>query len=192
VGLVEDEAHVTRQFAPAGARLLLLGGAPAELGGSQFLGIVHGLKTGDAPAVDLTAEKWLHSLLLDQIRAGRIAAAHDLSEGGLLVAVSEMLFAPAGSVGAALDLGGLAASRTDALLFGECQGRAIVAVRPLDAGAVLAAAAAAGVPADAIGNTNGGEVLSVATGRFKASWKVADLREGWETSIENAMRRPAR
>ena len=74
--------------------MVLLGGAPTELGGSQFLGVVHGKKTGDAPAVDLAAEKRLQDLVLSQIRRGASGAAHDLSEGGLLVALSEMLFGP--------------------------------------------------------------------------------------------------
>jgi phosphoribosylformylglycinamidine synthase len=191
VGLVEDEAHVTRQFVPGpGLSLVLLGGAPTELGGSQFLGIVHGLKTGDAPALDLAGEKRLDTLILGQIRAGRVKAAHDLSEGGLLVAVSEMLFGPGGPVGAALDLTGVAVPRTDALLFGESQGRAVLALRPGDAGAVLAAATEAGVPAREIGRTDGSGALAVSTSRFQASWPVPDLRAGWETSIEVAMRRP--
>jgi phosphoribosylformylglycinamidine synthase len=191
VGLVENEADITTQFVPGpGARLVLLGGAPTELGGSQFLGIVHGLKTGNAPAVDLDGERRLQGLLLGQIRAGRIAAAHDLSEGGLLVAVSEMLFGPGGTTGASLDLTGLAAPRVDALLFGESQGRAVVAVAPGELDGVLGAASAAGVTARAIGATDAGGSLSVATPRFAVSWKVADLRRSWETSIENAMRRP--
>jgi phosphoribosylformylglycinamidine synthase II len=71
VGFIEKEEHITRQFArTAGARIVLLGGAPAELGGSQFLGLIHGMKTGDAPAVDLAAEKRLQDFLLEQVRAG--------------------------------------------------------------------------------------------------------------------------
>jgi phosphoribosylformylglycinamidine synthase len=191
VGLIEEEAHITKQYAPGpGARLVLLGGAPTELGGSQFLGIVHGLKTGDAPALDLAAEKRLHDLLLARIRAGRIGAAHDLSEGGLLVAVAEMLFTPRGTYGAALDLTPFSPPRVDAMLFGESQGRVVVAVRPGDLPPLLDAAAAAGVPAQAIGEIDGGAALAVATSSFQVSWPVADLRNLWETSIENAMKRP--
>ena len=191
VGLVESEAHVTRQHAPGpGLRLVLLGGAPSELGGSQFLGIVHGLVTGDAPGVDLDAEGRLGRLLLSQIRLGRIRAAHDLSEGGLLVALSEMLFGEVPSLGARVNLGGLPAPRMDALLFGESQGRVIVAAGAADAAGVVEAAGKAGVPADVIGGTDSGGVLAVSTSRFDIAWPVAELRTAWETSIENAMRRP--
>jgi len=197
VGLIEDERHVTRQFVRAdGEKLILLGGAPSELGGSQYLGVIHGLKTGDAPRVDLSAEKTLDEFLLGQIRAGGlIRAAHDLSEGGLLVAVAEMLFAPAAAEGAVppafgadLDLAGLGASRLDALLFGESQGRIVIAVA--DETPVLGAAAAAGVHAAVIGQVTRGPTLSVSAGSIRASWSVAGLRQAWETSIESAMARP--
>jgi phosphoribosylformylglycinamidine synthase II len=190
VGFIEKEAHITRQFArTAGSRLILLGGAPHELGGSQFLGLVHGKKTGDAPAVDLAAEKRLQDFLLGQIRGGRVAAAHDLSEGGLLVALAEMLFGE-GSLGARVDLSGLAAPRLDALLFGESQGRVIVEAAEADAAGIAADARAAGVPCDAVGTVASDGRLAVRTGRGILEWSVAELRRGWETSIENAMKRP--
>jgi phosphoribosylformylglycinamidine synthase len=190
VGFIEKEAHVTRQFAKAaGDALILLGGAPNELGGSQFLGLVHGKKTGDAPSVDLAAEKRLQDLLLAEIRAARVGAAHDLSEGGLLVALSEMLFG-AGGLGAAVDLSGLAAPRLDALLFGESQGRVLVTVGAANMGAFLAAAGAAGVPADALGTVTAGNALAVKTASGALEWSVSQLRFAWETSIESAMKRP--
>jgi len=198
VGLIEEEKHITRQFVrAAGDRLILLGGAPDELGGSQYLGVLHGLKTGDAPRADLAAEKRLQEFLLAQIRAGRVSAAHDLSEGGLLVAVSEMLFAPAPAVGAAapawgatLDLSNLAGGRLDALLYGESQGRALLAVAPAAEVVVLQAAAAAGLPASAVGTVTGDGTLAVSAARLRLSWPAADLRRTWETAIEEAMKRP--
>jgi phosphoribosylformylglycinamidine synthase len=190
VGLIESEAHITRQFArAAGDRLILLGGAPAELGGSMFLGVIHGMKTGDAPAVDLAAERGLQAFLLGQIKAGRVRAAHDLSEGGLLVAVCEMLFGD-GGLGAAVDLSLLGAARLDALLFGESQGRVVIAAAPADEPALLAAARAAGVPADPIGSVTGDGALVVGTARGALEWAVPVLRSAWETSIETAMKRP--
>jgi phosphoribosylformylglycinamidine synthase II len=190
VGFIEKEAHITRQFARSpGQELVLLGGAPSELGGSQFLGVVHGKKTGNAPVVDLAAEKRLQDLLLGQIKASRVGAAHDLSEGGLLVAVCEMLFGP-DILGASLDLSHLDAPRLDALLFGESQGRVVLAVDADHVPAVLAAAAQAGVPADPIGTVTARATLSVKTGRGNLEWALHGLRIGWETSIEVAMKRP--
>lgn len=190
VGFIEKEAHITRQFArAAGSRLVLLGGAPTELGGSQFLGAIHGLKTGDAPTVDLDGEKRLQDYLLGQIRKGRILAAHDLSEGGLLVGISEMLFGTE-KLGAEVDLSGLGSLRMDALLFGESQGRILVEVAPGDLADVAADAALSGVPAEAIGTFRQSATLSVATAIGTLGWRVADLRSDWESSIERAMKRP--
>ena len=142
--------------------------------------------------MDLAGESRLHDLLRAQIAAGRIRAAHDLSEGGLLVALAEMLFAPeaGGGFGAQIDLRSWSDLRRDALLFGESQGRVLVAVAPADAAAVGAAAAAAGVPAAELGASTADGRLRVATAGGPLAWATADLRHGWETAIETAMRRP--
>jgi phosphoribosylformylglycinamidine synthase len=190
VGFIESEAHVTRQFARgAGERIVLLGGAPTELGGSQFLGTIHGRKTGDAPALDLAAEKSLQDCVLGLIRAGRVAAAHDLSEGGLLVALCEMLFG-GGGLGASVDLSAFGAGRLDALLFGESQGRVLLTVPAADLPAVALAAREAGVRSDAIGTVSGDGVVAVRTARGSLTWAASELRAAWETSIEKAMKRP--
>jgi phosphoribosylformylglycinamidine synthase II len=190
VGLIEKEEHVTRQNAgSAGEHLILLGGAPSELGGSQFLGIIHGKKTGDAPAVDLAAEKALQDYLLAQIKAGLVGAAHDLSEGGLLVALAEMLFGP-DTLGASVDLVALSAPRLDALLFGESQGRVLISVGAGNVTGLIAAAEEVGIPAHDVGAVTGDALLSVQTAKGPVEWSVAELRMGWETSIEKAMKRP--
>ena len=135
------------------------------------------------------AERSLQDLLLGQIRAGRVGAAHDLSEGGLLVAVCEMLFGH-DNLGAALDLSALESARQDALLFGESQGRVVISVAGADVQAVLAAARASGVPADPIGEVTAGVRFAVRTATASHEWSVPGLRAGWETSIETAMKRP--
>jgi phosphoribosylformylglycinamidine synthase II len=191
VGLIENEKHITRQWAQAaGEKLILLGGVPHELGGSQYLGVIHGLKTGDAPVVDLGAEERLQNTVRTLIRAGLVSGAHDLSEGGLLITVSEMLFAPATTFGAKLDLTAISAGRTDGLLFGESQGRVVLAVKAMDIGRVLSEAHLQGVGAAAIGEVTADGTLALKTKSLAAAWPVADLRHGWETSIEEAMRRP--
>jgi phosphoribosylformylglycinamidine synthase len=190
VGLVEDEAHVTRQFArEPGERIVLVGGAPDELGGSQYLGVIHGLKTGDAPAVDFAHERRLQDFVLSQIRARRVRAAHDLSEGGLLVALCEMLF-DRGGLGAAVELGRLGAARLDALLFGESQGRVLLCVGAGDEAQVLGGAAAAGLRADPLGAVTADGVLRAGTAAGGLQWSVGELRKTWEQSIEASMKRP--
>jgi phosphoribosylformylglycinamidine (FGAM) synthase-like enzyme len=108
-----------------------------------------------------------------------------------------MLFAPAPAWGepppdwgANLDLIGLEGGRSDALLFGESQGRVWVAVAPDHAAPFEADAAAAGVSAACIGEVTDDGVFSIATRRGRITWPVPQLRRAWETSIEEAMKRP--
>ena len=69
-----------------------MGGWPSELGGSYYLQTQFGKKEGSVPEVNLENEKKLQEFLISQIESGKNKAAHDLSEGGLLVCLSEMLF----------------------------------------------------------------------------------------------------
>ncbi|MEM8549165.1 MAG: phosphoribosylformylglycinamidine synthase subunit PurL [Verrucomicrobiota bacterium] len=195
-GIIDDPAHVTTQFAKqAGNKLILLGGLPDELGGSYYLKVVHGLKTGAPPAIDLEKEKMLGDFLRAQIAGGMVKAAHDLSEGGLLCAVVEMCFAPETTFGAQLDLSALGDLKENAVrlaaLFGESTARAVIEVAPGDVDAVLAAADAAGQHAAVLGEISE-EPQLVATLWANCpglAWHVPALRQSWETSIENVMAR---
>jgi phosphoribosylformylglycinamidine synthase len=174
---------------------VLLGGFPTELGGSYFLNVRHGLKTGDAPALDLEAEKKLQNFVRAQIRAGHVSAAHDLSEGGLLVALSEMLFAPHKTFGADLDLTAAKSDglRLDTLLFGESQGRVLLAIKPTHIRNFHRAAEAAGVPAHLIGEAQGAAILKIVvpsphtSGNLTLTWPVNKLREAWTDALPRAM-----
>src|SRR5690606_9851405 len=165
VGLIEKEEHITRQFCQSGNEsLILIGGLPDELGGSQYLGLIHGLKTGTPPNVDLEEEKAVHDFVRAQIAEGRVKAAHDISEGGLLVTVAEMLFGER-TFGASLVLNGLnGKSRLDATLFGESQGRIVLAVEAEKVAKVIAAAEEAEIPAKVIGIVSDEPTLSVDAG----------------------------
>ncbi|SMF40792.1 phosphoribosylformylglycinamidine synthase subunit II [Tistlia consotensis] len=173
IGLVEDVARIPGAgLAEAGLALVLLGRTRGELGQSLYLREIEGREEGAPPPVDLEAERAAGELLLALIAKGRVSACHDLSDGGLLVAAAEM--ALAGTVGCALDVPG--ETPKTAWLFGEDQGRYLLAVR--DADAILSAAEAAGVPAVRVGET-GGDALKLSDG---SAISVASLRrahEGW-------------
>lgn len=192
VGLIEDSRHITRQFLPKdGVDLILLGDLPDTLGGSQYLNILHGLKTGDAPEADLDREAALVEFLLGQIAKYRVLAAHDLSEGGLLVAAAEMLFGESADLGLQLDLTEFNPARLDAALYGECHGRALIAVAPNRVDAVLQDAARYKIDAECIGRSTGdgrfNVVLPANAGTL--GWRVAELREHWEQALPTAMSR---
>ncbi len=188
-GLVEKREHITKQFLPsANATLILLGGWCHELGGSYYQRIMHKLKTGDAPELDLDKEQKLHSALLQTIKSGKVLAAHDLSEGGLLVAVAEMLFAPDTTFGAELDLTDAPESiRPDVLLYGESQSRAIVATAPENAAVIIATAKSLGIKAHIIGNSLTATDLIVKYSEGSLAWKTTELREVFTQRIPQAM-----
>ncbi|MDA1048235.1 MAG: phosphoribosylformylglycinamidine synthase subunit PurL [Verrucomicrobia bacterium] len=189
VGLIERSEDVTRSFVSGGDEtLLLLGGLPFELGASYFMQTRHGRKEGKVPEVNLQAEKNLQDLLISQIQAGCVSAAHDVSEGGLLVTVAEMLFDDK-TLGVDINLGSRGPSnRFDALLFGESQGRAVLAVKQESVSDVLSAARETGVDAEEIGTVNrNGRFQAIVGGETVLDVDLKVLRETWQDSIPHAM-----
>ena len=156
VGVIEDLDHVTTlAFREQGDAIILLGANTAELGGSEYLKVVHGRVAGDAPAIDLEVERALHQALLAAIRDGSIRSAHDLSEGGLAVALAESAIADADAP-FGLDVEVDDDLPATALLYGEAQSRIIVSCEEASVTGLLEHFAAAGVPARRIGTV--GEV----------------------------------
>ena len=189
VGLIDHPDRVTRSgVKDSGLELILLGGLPDELGGSYYLQSAFNKKEGTCPKVDLDAEMNLQNLLIGQIEEGRICAAHDLSEGGLLVCLAEMLF-DAHGIGASVSLTDLGSSgRLDALLFGESQARAIVAVKPEKCDAVIQAAKNLGVSAHTMGKTDDSSQLKVeVAGTSVINADVSGLKNAWESAIPKHM-----
>jgi phosphoribosylformylglycinamidine synthase len=149
VGLLTDLGQLIRMAPAEGDALVLLGETRGHLGQSAILAEFFGREEGDAPPVDLAAERAAGEFLRAAKAAGLVTAAHDLSDGGLALAAAEM--AMAGKVGVSLDAApDLGAT---AWFFGEDQGRYLVATR--DPEAMLAQATAAGVPARRVGTAGG-------------------------------------
>jgi phosphoribosylformylglycinamidine (FGAM) synthase-like enzyme len=183
VGLLDPwERHAVAHFRESGYAIVLLGETREELGGSAWLALRRGLEAGSPPAVDLASEARLIDLLVAQVASGRIVTAHDVSDGGLALALAEGTFSAPDSrqVGARVELNDTI--RPDALLFGESTGR--VVTTSADPDGLLAAAAEAGVPARQIGVT-GGERLVVAPpgGEPWIDIPVADLHRTWARAL---------
>jgi phosphoribosylformylglycinamidine synthase len=186
VGLIDHQDQVTRsQVQEAGLELLLLGGWSNELGGSYYLQTEYGKKEGSVPELNLENEMKLQKLLISQIESGKIKAAHDLSEGGFMVCLAEMLF---GSNKLGLSLSIPVAERLDANLFGESQGRVIVAVNPSDSEDLITFAQSAGVQIDSLGTTDKTGILKVNFGKEEVlDVKVDELHLVWENAIPQHM-----
>ena len=146
VGVIENLADAVGLGMPEGAALVLIGTTSGHLGQSLWLREIAGLEAGPPPPVDLAAERRNGDFVRAHILAGAVRACHDLSDGGLLVALAEMAMAT--GVGATVSAAG-----DHAFWFGEDQARYILAVS--DAPALLKAASAAGVPAMALGQARG-------------------------------------
>jgi phosphoribosylformylglycinamidine synthase len=180
LGLVDDvRAHTTSAaFEEAGDVIWLL--TPEawrharSLGGSEYLARCHSRTTGDAPPLDLGEERAVQGAILALIRGGYVKSAHDVSGGGLAVALAESVIFSEGGLGATVELfpeekqpsgsGNAALPRLDALLFGEAQSRIIFTTGRADAEMVGDVLAGRGVRAQAVGEVTGEGALRLDVG----------------------------
>ncbi|MGX1984043.1 phosphoribosylformylglycinamidine synthase subunit II [Thermolongibacillus altinsuensis] len=124
VGLIEDVKHITTQsFKRAGDLIYVIGEASCEFGGSELQKLLTGRIFGKAPTIDLEVEAKRQRQLLTAIRAGVVASAHDIAEGGFAVALAECVIG-ANGLGVKVILDGPIVSQ----LFSETQSRFIVSV----------------------------------------------------------------
>jgi len=140
-------------FGAEGDGIVLLGRTGEEFGGSAWAHVLHGHLGGRPPAPDLDAERRLAALLVAAAEAGLLSAAHDLSDGGLAVALAESCLR--GGVGCAVRLPG----DPFTALFSESAGRAIVAVRPGAEAAFSQLRGAHGVAGGTIGTVGGDNLV---------------------------------
>ena len=172
IGLIPDvDLMATIAFKNADDVILQVGGHGTHLGQSIYLREVLGKEEGAPPPVDLALEKTNGDFVRGLIRAGHVSVVHDVSDGGLGLAVIEM--AMASGLGASLVL------LTHEQLFGEDQARYVITASPAQAAAITAAAAKAGVALEQVGTVTAEPTLKIASG---PSISVADLRiahEGW-------------
>ena len=178
VGLLADTSRaVDLALKQEGSALLLIGDTRGHLGASLYLREIEGREDGMPPPVDLVAERRDGDFVRGMIAAGHVASCHDVSDGGLLVAIAEM--AMAGNRGVILD-----APPTDppphAWWFGEDQGRYLAETAEPDA--ILGAAARAGVAARPIGQVAGRRHAAALTLPGGNAISVAELKtvnEAW-------------
>ena len=174
VGLMADVSrHASLSFKAAGETILVIGETKGHLGQTLYLRELHGREEGAPPPIDLKVERRNGEFVRSLIAAGRTTAVHDISDGGLLVAIAEM--AMAGNVGAELHVPADAAPH--AFLFGEDQARYLLTVRASEADAIIAAARKEGVPISKLGQT-GGSAIAVSGSQVPVS-RLRDVHEGW-------------
>ncbi len=183
LGIIDDLNHITtNNFKDSGDLIFLAGSTKNELGGSEYLKVEHNLVTGNAPELDMVFEKQLQSFILEAIRNGLVKSAHDISEGGLAVALAESCFADREkAIGATVSV--RSDLRKDALYFGESQSRVILSIAPERKGSLIQLAASMNVPLAEIGVV-GGSTLKI-NDDIKADVKT--LADAFFDTIGNVM-----
>jgi phosphoribosylformylglycinamidine synthase len=165
--------HATIPFKAAGETIIVIGETKGHLGQSLYLREILGREEGSPPPVDLKAERRNGDFVRALITAGRVTAVHDVSDGGLAVTVAEM--AMASGLGASLTTP--AGRPRGEFWFGEDQARYVITAKPAEAEKILAAAQAAGVPAQRLGVTCDTSIKLDAEAVGVAALKRA--HEGW-------------
>lgn len=184
VGLVESRRHITTsEWKQDGDCLLLLGETRAELGGSELQRVLEGKVSGRPPQINLDVEKRLQETVLEAIQQGYVSSAHDLSTGGLAVAIAES--AIQGRRGAEIELKTpLAAS---VALFSESQSRVLLSVSPERKEAVCRMATERGIPCVPIGTVGGHSVTIRVNEETVATLPLQELEAIWEGALLCAM-----
>ncbi|MBN9437702.1 phosphoribosylformylglycinamidine synthase subunit PurL [Bosea sp. (in: a-proteobacteria)] len=180
VGVLADVTkHATVGFKAEGEAIILIGETNGWLGQSAYLATICGREEGAPPPVDLAIERRNGDFVRPLVTAGRVSACHDLSDGGLAVALAEMAMAK----GVGAKVAALPAGPAHAVLFGEDQGRYLVTVPAGAAEALIAEAKAAGVPAQLIGQTGGADLALPG----EAAVSIVALRKAHESWLPDYM-----
>jgi phosphoribosylformylglycinamidine synthase subunit PurL len=185
VGVLDDVSTATGNgFTHAGDVIMLLEGVEVPrnsgLGGSEYLKQIHGLITGDAPYIDIEAEKRLQALIITAIRRRLVHSAHDTAEGGLAIALAEKAINSIDNLGANVNLD---RPISPAVLFGETQSRIIVSLPMEHAAALEILAAEHRVFFTCIGTVQQ-EIFAI---EGVLSTTVQELRTVYESSLPSLM-----
>jgi len=187
VGLLKTTQPVTIDFKKAGHAVVLLGGIGScdavRFGGTEYAKVVLQRLWGLPPALDLELEKRVQAAQREIAAAGLAESAHDLSDGGLAVALAEASFGPVG-IGARLDLD--SDLQSEFLLFHEGPSRILISTVQPDQ--VAAIAARHGVEALRVGITIEGVIEIRNRGALLGRWDVEQLREVFEGALERKLR----
>jgi phosphoribosylformylglycinamidine synthase len=187
VGLMRTELPVTAGFQNPGRRIVLLGGAgdcdDVRFGGSQYAKYVLNGLWGLPPALDMDREKRVQAVIRQVIAEGLAESSHDLSDGGLAVALAECSFEK--GIGALVELD--SDLRPEFLLFGEAPSRILVSTT--EPSRIQLIAAEHGIPALEIGDTIEGKIAVHNRHTPLMTCDVLKTRQIWASALEGSIRR---
>ena len=194
VGILEDvHKAVKPDYRAAGRSLVLLRAAEpgdatdaeVEFGSSDYAKEVLGAVWGYPPALDLEKEAALQKALVELSRQGLVDSMHDCSEGGLAVALAKCGFAKGIGINVELASNGLP---VEFVLFGEDASRVVISCDPKQVSGIKQVAEKYGLLTETIGQTASEVVEIKVDGKVVVSAKVSELRAGYESALESALK----
>lgn len=178
LGIIDDvDKTVGARFVAEGSTAVLVGWQTEELGGSEYQKTIRGRLLGDAPKLDMDNEVKLQRFILESIQSGTVTSAHDCSDGGFLIALTEMTFGGIGINGT------FPVDHTAGHIFGEAQSRIIVEVASASVQSFTNRAAELGIPTMVIGTTGGTRMVIDQL----VDESIEDLRNAFETSLPSIL-----
>ena len=177
IGIIEDCDYIcSMEFKNRGDLIVLLGENKEELGGSEYLKIIHNLERGIPPRIDLLKEQAVQNVCREAIKRGLLSSAHDCSVGGLAIALAESCIKR--GKGAKIEIKDKI--RSDALLFGESQSRIIISLNSKNLSSLQEIADKYQVPLLVLGSVEG-EELNI---NRLISVKVEQLEKIWRGKVD--------
>ncbi len=157
------------------------------MGGSEYYEHIHKLTGGHVPRVNLKKEKTLLRSLLRTLRTGRVESMHDISKGGLAVALAEM--SVQGRKGATIDIDEVPnkTSRIDNLLFSESRSRFILETKPRSTTRIVNSFKRLGIPAAKVGSITDDGIEFLSKGQSIIAIPIAEASRAWFETIPRAM-----
>lgn len=184
IGIVEEVDKAVRgHFAKEGSVIVLLGETREELGGSEYLRVVHGIEAGPPPSLDLAFEKRLQEFLVNCVRDGLFLSACDVSEGGIAIAIAEAALSGEERFGVDIDFAPCGDLREDVLLFGESCGRVLVSLEEEKLALLMERARQWGIPCVVLGRVGGEHLVFRKGERILIRYPVLQALEIWEGAI---------
>lgn len=180
IGIIEDIRKTITSDIKGENMLYLIGDTYEELGGSEYLRIID--KKGVVPSVDTNKLKRSIDAMLNGIENDLIISAHDVSEGGIAVAVAEMCIG--GDIGAILDLTGINDMRSDKKLFSESNTRWIVEVRREDEEDMIKTFTEFNINIIKLGETKGDKLIVKDGDRTLINVSLNEMRDVWTNTLE--------
>jgi len=189
-GLIEDVTKaMNNKFKAPGEHIILIGETKTEIGGSEYTRVIHQSENGEVPTVDFTKAKDTLSDIVSVIDSKLVTASHDLSKGGLFVALTEM--AMAGDLGYTVDLMKVPADteRLDIKLFSETHVRFLVTTTEENLGKVVAQFAKHQIPATLIGKVTEKKKLLINNGNDTniIDLPLEEIKQKWKFRMEEEM-----